>query len=128
MSSPRSPRLVDSFTAPKDVLKEFEEMAEEENIDPFAETASKRQIAARQSENHNRRFERVSADSADAFALTEEGKEVEGSYKDAMRLARLEQEEARVKRVIEGKEKRDREEGKLKMDLDKPPPAAEIED
>ena len=46
MSSPRSPRLIDSYTAPKDVLQEFADLAEEENVDPFAETASKRQIAA----------------------------------------------------------------------------------
>lgn len=125
MASPGSPRLVDSFTAPKDVLAEFAEMAEEEDVDPFAETASKRQIASRQSDYHNRRFNRVAVDSGDAF-LTEDGKEVEGGYKDAMRLSRLEQEEARVKRAIEEKERKDREEGKAKMDLDKTPPAAEI--
>ncbi|KAF9052360.1 ARM repeat-containing protein [Hymenopellis radicata] len=45
-----------------------------------------------------------------------------------MRLARLEQEEARVQRAIEEKERQDREEGKMKMDLDKTPPAAELED
>ena len=28
MSPPSSPRLVDSFTVPKDVLKEFEEMGD----------------------------------------------------------------------------------------------------
>jgi len=44
-----------------------------------------------------------------------------------MRLARLENEETRVKRAIEEKERRDREEGNMKMDLDKTPPAAEIE-
>ena len=49
MSDPGSPRLVDSFSVPKDVLREFEELAEEENYDPFAETASKRQIASRYS-------------------------------------------------------------------------------
>jgi len=54
MVSPGEPRLVDSFTAPKDVIIEFEQMAEED-INPFAETASKRQIAARQS-CHNRSF------------------------------------------------------------------------
>ncbi|KAF8892074.1 armadillo-type protein [Infundibulicybe gibba] len=128
MSSPRSPRLIDSYTAPKDVLQEFADMAEEENIDPFAETASKRQIAARQSDYHNRRFARVAVESADAFKETEEGKEVEGGYKDAMRLSLLEQEEARVKRIIEEKERKDREEGNMKMDLDKTPPAAELED
>ena len=127
MSAPNSPRLVDSFTVPKDVLKEFEELAEEENVDPFAETASKRQIASRQSDYHNRRFSRVANESADAFQGTEDGKDVEGGYKEAMRLQMLEKEEARVRRAIEEKEKKEREEGKEKMDLDRTPPAAEIE-
>ncbi|PFH51894.1 hypothetical protein AMATHDRAFT_190483 [Amanita thiersii Skay4041] len=127
-SSPKSPRLLDSFTVPKDVLREFEEMAEEENVDPFSETASKRQIAARQSDYHNRRFNRVALESADAFVQSDDGKEVEGGYKDAMRLARLEQEEVRVRRAIEEKERREREEGKAQMDLDKTPPAADLED
>ena len=87
------PRLVDSFTAPKEVLQEFEELAEEENVDPFAETASKRQIASRQSDYHNRRFNRQAHESEDAFKAAEEGRDVEGGYKDAMRLQRLEKEE-----------------------------------
>ncbi|KAK7466427.1 U2 snRNP component prp10 [Stygiomarasmius scandens] len=128
MSPPGSPRLIDSYTAPKEILQEFADLAEEENVDPFAETASKRQIAARQSDYHNRRFDRVALDSSDAFKQSEDGQDVEGGYKDAMRLARLEQEEVRVKRAIEEKEKREREEGKMKMDLDKTPPAAELKD
>jgi len=123
-----SPRLVDSFTAPKEILQEFADLAEEENIDPFAETASKRQIASRQSDYHHRRFNRVAQDSADAFKHAEEGTEVEGGYKDAMRLSRLEQEEVRVRRAIEEKERREREEGQMKMDLDKTPPASELHD
>ncbi|CAL1714639.1 unnamed protein product [Somion occarium] len=126
MSSPKSPRLVDSFTAPKEVLREFEELAEEENYDPFAETASKRQIASRQSDYHARRFNRQAIESADAFKAAEEGTEVEGGYKEAMRLQLLEKEEQRVKRVIEDKEKQAREEGKEKMDLDKTPPREEL--
>ncbi|KAI6010767.1 small nuclear ribonucleoprotein [Pisolithus orientalis] len=128
MSPTNSPRLVDSFTAPKEVLQEFAELAEEDNVDPFAETASKRQIAARQSDYHNRRFNRVAQDGVDVFKQVDEGAEVEGGYKDAMRLARLEQEEARVRRAIEEKERKEREEGKTKMDLDKTPPAAELQD
>jgi splicing factor 3B subunit 1 len=128
MSPPSSPRLIDSFTAPKEVLQEFADLAEEENIDPFAETASKRQIAARQGDYHNRRFDRVANESADAFKQSEDGVEVEGGYKDAMRLQMLEKEELRVKRLIEEKEKRDREEGIEKMELDKTPPRAEIEE
>lgn len=128
MSAPNSPRLVDSFQAPKEVLQEFAELAEEDNFDPFEETASKRQIAARQSDYHNRRFDRVGLASADAFRQSEDGADVEGGYKDAMRLARLEQEEARVRRAIQEKERQERDEGKMKMDLDKTPPAAELED
>jgi splicing factor 3B subunit 1 len=127
MSAPNSPRLVDSFSVPKDVLKEFEEMAEEENVDPFAETASKRQIAARQSDYHNRRFNRVANESADAFTQKEDGQSTEGGYKEAMRLQRLEKEEQRVRRAIEEKEKQEREEDKDKMDIDRTPPAAELE-
>lgn len=121
-------RLVDSFTAPKDVLQEFADLAEEENVDPFAETQSSRQIASRQSDYHNRKYGRVAQESADAFKEGEDGKEGEGGYKEAMRLQRLENEEARVRRAIEEKEKQDREDGKMKMDLDKTPPAAEIEE
>lgn len=128
MSPTGSPRLIDSYTVPKEVLQEFADLAEEENVDPFAETASKRQIAARQSDYHNRRFNRVAVDSADAFAQSGDGNDVEGGYKDAMRLSRLEQEELRVKRAIEEKERKEREEGKMKMDLDRTPPAAELED
>ena len=119
------PRLVDSFTAPKEVLEEFANLAEEENVDPFAETASKRQISARQSDYHNRRFERQAVDSADAFKEGEQ--DGQGGYKEAMRLARLEKEEARVKRAIEDKGRQQREEGQDKMDLDKTPPREEIE-
>ena len=127
MSPPGSPRLVDSYTVPKDILQEFHDLAEEEDVDPFAESASKRQIAARQSDYHNRRFKRVAVDSADAFKQGEEGADDEGGYKEAMRLSRLEQEELRVKRAIEEKERKQREEDKMKMDLDKTPPREEIE-
>jgi splicing factor 3B subunit 1 len=127
MSSPRSPRLVDSFSAPKDVLKEFAEMAEEEDVDPFAETATQKQIAARQSDYHNRRFERQGLASVDAFADGGHG-EGEGGYKEAMRLQRLEKEELRVRRAIEEKERQEREEGKQPEDLDRTPPRAEIEE
>ena len=54
--------------------------------------------------------------------------EVEGGYKEATRLARLEQEEARVRWAIEENERQEREEGKMKMDLDKTPSRAELED
>lgn len=128
MSEPGSPRLVDSFTAPKEVLQEFADLAEEENFDPFAETASKRQIAARQSDYHNRRFSRTANESSDAFKATEDGMDVDGGYKDAMKLQMLEKEEERVRRAIEEKERKDREDGQLKAELDKTPPASEIKE
>lgn len=103
-------------------------MAEEEDIDPFAETAKQRQIASRQSDYHNRRFSRQAVDSADAFKAAVDGEDVEGGYKDAMRLQRLEKEEERVRRAIEEKETQEREEGQAKMDLDRTPPRAEIEE
>ena len=127
MSPPGSPRLVDSFTAPKDVLQEFADLAEEENVDPFAETASQRQIAARQSDYHNRRFKRVAVESADAFKQGEDGQDAGEGYKEAMRLTRLEQEEERVRRAIQEKERKALEDEKQKMDLDKTPPAAELD-
>ena len=128
MSAPSSPRLVDSFTAPKEVLQEFADLAEEDDLDPFAETAKTRQIAARQSDYHLRRFDRSAHDSTDAFAAQQDGTEVEGGYKDAMRLQRLEKEEARVRKLIEDRDKQDREEGGDKMDLDRTPPRAELDE
>ena len=47
MSPPDSPRLLDSFTTPKEVLEEFAQLADEDDVDPFSETTSKRQLAAR---------------------------------------------------------------------------------
>jgi splicing factor 3B subunit 1 len=91
MSRPDLPvRLVDPFTAPKDVLHEFADLAEEENVNPFAKMQSQHQIASRQPEYHNRKFSHVAQESADAFKPTEDGKEVENVYKDVMRLAWLE--------------------------------------
>ncbi|KAG8936433.1 Splicing factor 3B subunit 1 [Tulasnella sp. 418] len=113
--------LMNRITVPKDILDEFAQMAEEDDVDPFAETASKRQIASRQSDYQKRRFnvDRSSGISADPF---KEGTESEGGYKDAMRVARLEREEERVRRLIEEKERKEAEEGKV--DGDKTPPAS----
>ena len=127
MSTPSSPRLVDSFTVPKEVLQEFADLAEEDDHDPFAETAKTRQIASRQSDYHLRRFDRSAHDSADAFAAQQDGTDVEGGYKEAMRLQRLEKEEARVRKLIEEREKKDGESGD-KMDLDRTPPRAELDE
>jgi len=123
MSAPSSPRLVDSFTVPKEILQEFADLAEEEDHDPFADTAKTRQIATRQSDYHLRRFDRSAHDSADAFAAHQDGTGVEGGYKEAMRLQRLEKEEARVRKLIEEKKDRGGE-----MDLDRTPPRAELDE
>ncbi|KAE9405769.1 ARM repeat-containing protein [Gymnopus androsaceus JB14] len=120
MSSPEPPRLLDSYTAPKEILQEFADLADAENVVLFVETAKTRQLA----DYYHRRFDRVALDSIDAFK--EVGGEGKGGYKDLMRRARLDQEEARVKRAIEEKQRED--EAKLKRNLDKTPPASEIQD
>ena len=87
-------------------------------------------IAARQSDYFTT-FEgstyRSAHDTADAFAAQQDDTEVEGGYKEAMRFQRLEKEEARVRKFIE-KEKKDREDGADKMDLDGTPPRAELDE
>lgn len=82
------PRLLDSFTAPKDVLDEFAAMADEEDIDPFRETAKKKEIASRRSDYANRHLEidRVGV-SIDPFAEGQGDAEGAG-YQDAMRVQR----------------------------------------
>src|SRR5258708_34489193 len=103
MSRPGSPRLLDSFTAPKDVLDEFAAMADEEDVDPFKETAKKREIASRRSEYANRHLEiERSGVSIDPFAQTE-GENQSGGYQEAMRRQRLEREEQRVLRATAAK-------------------------
>ena len=101
---------------------------EEEGFDPFAETANKRQIAARQNEYHKRRFniDREVGVSKDAFAQGADADTGHG-YAEAMRAARLEKEEQRVRRAIETKAREQREGEKEKMDLDKTPPREDLE-
>ncbi|KAF8323538.1 armadillo-type protein [Cantharellus anzutake] len=128
MSAPASPRQLESYTAPKEILDEFNQIIEEEGFDPFAETANKRQIASRQSEYHKRRFaiDREVGVSKDAFAQDADAT-AGHSYAEAMRVARVEKEEQRVRRAIEEKVRQEREEGKEKMDLDKTPPREDLE-
>src|SRR5258708_27390634 len=128
MSRPGSPRLLDSFTAPKDVLEEFAAMADEEDVDPFKETAKKRQVASRRSDYANRHLEiDRSGVSVDPFAQTD-GDDQSGGYQEAMRRQRLEKEEQRVYRAIAANEAQAREEGKDEMDLDKTPPREDLEE
>jgi splicing factor 3B subunit 1 len=128
MSRPGSPRLLDSFTAPKDVLEEFAAIADEEDVDPFKETAKKREIASRRGDYANRHLEiDRSGVSIDPFAQTE-GDDQSGGYQDAMRRQRLEREEQRVYRAIATRETQTREEGNGEMDLDKTPPREDLEE
>ncbi|GAA5889744.1 hypothetical protein JCM8208_001120 [Rhodotorula glutinis] len=97
---PSQVRLLDSFTAPQHLLNEFADVDAE---DPFAETAKSRQVAARQSEYHARRFDRETGVSSDAFGNGADAGEGE-SYVDKMRRAEIEREELRVRRELERRE------------------------
>ncbi|GAA5906600.1 hypothetical protein JCM6882_008071 [Rhodosporidiobolus microsporus] len=109
------PRLLDSFTAPKHLLHEF---ADEDAEDPFAATAKTRQVAARQSEYHHRRFDREAGVSTDAFGDGEGG---EGeSYADKMRRAEIEREELRVRREIERRQQEGTDEKGEPLQLEAP--------
>ncbi|KAJ6623945.1 small nuclear ribonucleoprotein [Mycena sp. CBHHK59/15] len=67
MSPVASPKLLDSYTAPKEILDEFRDIVENEDVVPFAETAWTRQISARESQYQARRFGRVAIPGDDAF-------------------------------------------------------------
>lgn len=129
MSTSDEPRLLDSFSAPKEIFDEMAEAAEEEDYDPFRETQKTRQIASRRSDYANRHLEieRIGV-SIDPFAQDADGNAAQGAgYQDAMRVQRLEREEQRVRRLIQAKEAQEREDGIVKMDLDKTPPREDIE-
>ncbi|KAJ6531939.1 armadillo-type protein [Mycena capillaripes] len=111
MSPAAFPSLLDSYTAPKDILDEFRELVENEDVDPFA-----RQVAGRQSQPDARRLARV--------AVPDEQSAGDGRYATAMRLAHLEREEIRVKEAIAAKERQD----SAKMDLDITPRAPNVAD
>ncbi|TIC02451.1 ARM repeat-containing protein [Wallemia mellicola] len=128
-----------SYTAPKEILEEFNQQIEEEDHNPFAwvslnptselltvtsDTIKKKQIAERQSDYHNRRFNRGEGDlSNDNFS----GEGVEGSsYADRMRQNELDKEEARVRKIIEERREQQEAENDGKqvqpLDGDKTPP------
>ena len=100
-------------------MHEFSGADDDSAPDPFAETASKRQVASRQSEYQLRRFNREldNEKRADPFAKGEDGaaagkeggSEEESGYALAMRRAELEREEKRVEEAIKEKEKERRE-------------------
>ncbi|KAJ7773444.1 armadillo-type protein [Mycena metata] len=94
MSPAASPRLLDSYTAPKEILDEFRELAEKEDVNSLVEAASGHKVAPPQSEHYGRRL---------ASVVAEDGEVASGGYVAAMRLAHLEREEVRVKEVIAAK-------------------------
>lgn len=111
-------RQLQTYTAPQEILDEFAELADAENVDDaFSEVAKSKQIAARQSEYHLRRFDRE-----DALAGEEE------TYAERMRRQNLEKEEERVRKFKEDRDKQEKE-GKenVDVDMDKTPPRGSAE-
>ena len=93
---PQNP--LDAFNAPQHLLDEFVD----DSFDPLAERVAARQIAERQSDYHNRRFNRDPGEAQrDPFSRDGGGE----SYRDVMRRANLEREEDRVRRIIEQRER-----------------------
>lgn len=104
-----------SYTAPKEILDEFAEIAEDQaEDDVFAATAKQRQISARENEYHQRRFNRE----GEVEAGEDEG------YAERMRRVNLEREEERVRKYKQDKEDAERDEKKGIVDGDKTPPRA----
>ncbi|KAH0445960.1 hypothetical protein IEQ34_025203 [Dendrobium chrysotoxum] len=94
---------LDAFSAPERLLHEFADG----DLDPLADRAKARQIAARQNDYHLRRFDRDTGEGTSSGA--------DESFKDAMRRAEIEREEDRVRKLIEAKE-RDAQESEQKED------------
>lgn len=109
-------------TAPKHLLQELADDAEASE-DPFAATRKTKEIAARQSDYHNRRFNRDASGKAhDPFAEPKEGQQdgEEGGYREAMRRAELEREEARVQRKIQEAKENGDDSASQAMQVDQP--------
>ncbi|PLW07094.1 hypothetical protein PCANC_21827 [Puccinia coronata f. sp. avenae] len=114
----RPTRMLDSYTVPKQFLQELADDAEEAE-DPLLSSLKAKEISSRQSDYHNRRFDRDpgGAVGSDPFAAQSKDKDQEeGSYKEAMRRAELEREEARVMKKIKEKQN----EAADQMDVDQP--------
>lgn len=79
--------VLDQYTAPQHLLDEFADDA----YDPLAERVEARQVQARESDYHRRRFQRDPGAGANGGGADE-------GYRDAMRRAHLEREEERVRR------------------------------
>ena len=101
-----------SYSAPQELLDEHAEMADEEGMDEFTDRAQSKQVAARQSDYHQRRFKRTEGMGAGE----------DESYEDRMRRVNLEREEAEVKRLKEQKEKEAKERGEKVEVEDRTPP------
>ncbi|KAF7374770.1 U2 snRNP component prp10 [Mycena sanguinolenta] len=107
--SSTSPHLFDSYTAPKDILDEFRELIEQEDVDPFVKTDPR---------HSGKVVERLTGAEPPIH-----GHAAQGGYAAAMRLAHLEREEKRVKEAIAAKERR----GSV-MDVDITPRAPSVPD
>lgn len=92
---------LDAFSAPQHLLHEFAD----DSFDPLADRVAQRQIAARQSDYHNRRFQRDLGPESRRDPFSADGSQGDEGYRDAMRRANLEREEQRVRRIIEDKER-----------------------
>ncbi|KAJ4372267.1 U2 snRNP component prp10 [Neocucurbitaria cava] len=95
--------LVGQYTATKEMLNEFAhgDAGEADILDSREKQA---QISSRETDYQRRRFDRaLSPSRADPFAKDGDGNGA--SYKDVMKTREFEREEARVKRLIEEKEK-----------------------
>lgn len=107
---------LDAFTAPQHLLNEYAD----DSYDPLAERVEARQVAARQSDYHKRRFDRDAGPASQVDPFTRGGRDGEAEgYRDAMRRANLEREEDRVRRILAAKE-REAEEAAMKPDNEKP--------
>ncbi|EST08416.1 Splicing factor 3B subunit 1 [Kalmanozyma brasiliensis GHG001] len=116
-STGRRANPLDAYSAPQHLLHEFAD----EDLDPLKARSESRQVAARQSDYHLRRFNRELGDgkAVDAFAENGQTKgDEEESYKDRMRRAELEREEERVRRLIDAKEKEAKEKETERPDQD----------
>jgi splicing factor 3B subunit 1 len=105
-------RALESYTAPQDAPDEFKQLAEEDAVDPLAETASQRQIVSRQTDYQNRRFNinRESGVNTDASAASAD--DAANSHADTIRVAWLERERSNAPAVrSDEKERRACEEG-----------------
>lgn len=95
-------RRLNSYTASKEIINEA--LEGHDTHDPFAETKRERRIAGRESEYHQRRFNRVlSPERADAFSKEENSES--RTYAEVIREAELQKEEQRVLAAIAQKKK-----------------------